>query len=102
MLIEAFAAGVPVVGSDSGEIPHVIGDAGLVIPEADETAWAAAVSNLLGDPGRRADLAARGLERARATFAWPVIARRHLAFFDELPGPGDIPPSEAAFPTVLC
>jgi glycosyltransferase involved in cell wall biosynthesis len=102
MLIEAFAAGVPVLGSDSGEIPHVVADAGLIIPEADETAWAAAVSNLLGDPGRRADLAARGLERARATFAWPVVARRHLAFFDELLGSGGISPSGEAFPTVRC
>src|SRR5579883_2802563 len=35
MLVEGFAAGVPVVGSDSGEIPYVIGDNGVVVPEAD-------------------------------------------------------------------
>jgi glycosyltransferase involved in cell wall biosynthesis len=84
MLIEAFACGVAVVGSDSGEIPYVIADAGLVVPEADESAWVAALSALLEDPARRAELAARGLGRAREVFAWPVIARRHLAFFDEL------------------
>lgn len=92
MLVEAFACGVPVVGSDSGEIPHVIGDAGVVVPEADEAAWTAALAALLESPARRAELADRGLARARQ-FSWPVIARRHLEFFDELldrrPHPSD-------------
>ena len=83
MLVEAFACGVPVVGSDSGEIPHVIDAAGSVVPEADENAWAAILAALLESPGRRAELAARGLLRAQH-FAWPAVARRHLDFFDEL------------------
>jgi glycosyltransferase involved in cell wall biosynthesis len=84
MLLEAFACGVPVVGSDSGEIPHVIADAGRVVGEADRARWAAALAELLDSPARRADLAARGRARAEAAFAWPVVARRHLDFFDEL------------------
>ena len=40
MIIEAFACGVPVVGSDSGEIPFVIGDAGRVVAETDVAGWA--------------------------------------------------------------
>jgi glycosyltransferase involved in cell wall biosynthesis len=84
MLIEAFACGVPVIGSDSGEIPHVIGSTGLVIGETDELGWATAIGDLLDSPDRRADLATRGRDRAETEFAWPVIARRHLAFFDEL------------------
>ena len=40
MVIEAFACGVPVLGSDSGEIPYVIGDAGKVLPENDAGIWA--------------------------------------------------------------
>jgi glycosyltransferase involved in cell wall biosynthesis len=84
MLIEAMACGVPVAGSDSGEIPFVIRDAGLVLPEADSGSWAAALGSLLESPDRRRELAAAGLARARSHFAWPVIARRHLEFFELL------------------
>ena len=84
MLIEAFGCGVPVVASDSGEIPHVVADAGRVVAEADEPAWVSALAELLENPASRDDLRRRGLERAHAHYAWPVIARRHLDFFDEL------------------
>lgn len=84
MVVEAFAAGVPVVGSDSGEIPFVVGDAGVVVGENDEAGWARAVGELLADPARRRELADRGLHRARDEFAWPVVARRHLDFFERL------------------
>jgi glycosyltransferase involved in cell wall biosynthesis len=84
MLVEAFACGVPVIGSDSGEIPHVLGDAGLVAREGDEAAWGRALAGLLESPARRGELAVRGMERARARFAWPVVARQHLDFFERL------------------
>jgi glycosyltransferase involved in cell wall biosynthesis len=83
MLVEAFACGVPVVGSDSGEIPHVIGDAGLVVDEADVAGWASALAEVIENPGRRRELAARGLDRVRE-FTWPAVARRHLDFFEEV------------------
>jgi glycosyltransferase involved in cell wall biosynthesis len=86
MLIEAFAAGVPVVGSDSGEIPFVIADAGVVLPEADEAAWAATLTELLESPAKRAELSARGLDRAHERFTWPVVARQHVEFFDSVLG----------------
>jgi glycosyltransferase involved in cell wall biosynthesis len=85
MLVEAFACGVPVIGSDSGEIPHVIGDAGLVAGERDPAGWQAAMASLLESPARRAELAARGLQRVRQRYAWPLIARQYLDFFDEVP-----------------
>jgi glycosyltransferase involved in cell wall biosynthesis len=84
MLVEAFACGVPVLGSDSGEIPHVIGDAGVGVGEADRDGWVNALGRLIDSPAERAELSRRGRERAEAHFAWPVVARRHLAFFDEL------------------
>jgi phosphatidylinositol alpha-1,6-mannosyltransferase len=86
MLIEAMACGVPVVASDSGEMPAVVGDAGLVVGERDVTAWAAAIDRLLENEALRRAYAASGLERAHTRFAWPVIARAHLAFFEILTG----------------
>jgi phosphatidylinositol alpha-1,6-mannosyltransferase len=86
MLIEAMACGVPVLASDSGEMPSVVGDAGIVIGERDVTAWAAAIDRLLENDGLRRAHTASGLERAHARFAWPVVARAHLAFFDTLTG----------------
>ena len=86
MLIEAMACGVPVLASSSGEMPHVVGDAGIVLPEADDGAWADAIDQLLEDGVRRAELTARALERVRAHYAWPVVARAHLEFFEDLLG----------------
>jgi len=84
MLIEAMACGVPVIASDSGEIPHVVQDAGLVLPEGDPAAWAETIDRVAADDTLRADLSTRGLARARAEFAWPIVARRHLDFFEEV------------------
>jgi glycosyltransferase involved in cell wall biosynthesis len=86
VLIEAFACGVAVVGSDSGEVPHVIGDAGLVVGEADVEGWRAALGRLLDDPALRREYAERGRARAHAAYACSVVARRHLEFFDALMG----------------
>ncbi|MEO6392211.1 MAG: glycosyltransferase family 4 protein [Pyrinomonadaceae bacterium] len=84
MLIEAFACGVPVIASDSGEIPRVVGDAGLIVGESDGAGWVDALSRMLSQPDLRAEYAAKGRARAETEFAWPLIARRHLDFFDEL------------------
>jgi glycosyltransferase involved in cell wall biosynthesis len=87
MLIEAFACGVPVVGSDSGEIPHVVADTGYIVGERDRHGWTDTIARLLADPDRRADLARRGRQRAVTSFAWPIVARQYLDFFDDLTGP---------------
>jgi glycosyltransferase involved in cell wall biosynthesis len=84
MLIEAFACGVPVIGSDSGEIPYVIQEAGVVVGEKDEQGWVQALSDLLESPCQRAELGAQGLHRSHSVYAWPVIAKQYLEFFTEL------------------
>jgi phosphatidyl-myo-inositol dimannoside synthase len=84
MLIEAMACGVPVIASRSGEIPFVVGDSGVLVNERAAAEWTAAIEALIGDAARRADLAARGRSRVHERFALPVVARAHLAFFEEL------------------
>ncbi|MCP3058565.1 glycosyltransferase family 4 protein [Myxococcus sp. K38C18041901] len=84
MLAESFACGVPVLASTSGEIPHTVGDAGRLLPEADDSAWARALSDVLESPELRRELSSRGREWAVRRFSWPVVARAHLDFFEEL------------------
>jgi glycosyltransferase involved in cell wall biosynthesis len=86
VLIEAFACETAVIGSDSAEIPNVIGDAGLIVPEGDVGALRHALASLMDDPARRADLARRGRERALARYTNRKIAEADLKFFEELAG----------------
>jgi len=82
VLIEAMASGVPVVGSDSGEIPRVIGDAGIVVPEGDGPALASAIARVHEDASLRADLSLRGRARAVDLFANRKIAERTLHAYE--------------------
>ena len=82
MLIEAMAAGVAIAASDSGEIPYVVSDAGIVVPEGDAAAWTRAIDRLLTNDRAREDFVRRGLDRARQCFSWPIVAQRHLEFFE--------------------
>ena len=84
VLIEAMASGVPVIGSDSGAIPEVIGDAGLVVPEGDVEALAEALRRLVSTPGLRTDLASRGRGRVLADYTNGIIARRLAVFWQDL------------------
>ena len=86
MVIEAFACGVPVIASDSGEIPHVVDGAGVIVAEKNLEAWTRALETLLDDDARRIRLGAAGLERADSVYSWRVVAKQYLEFFDELVG----------------
>ncbi|SFW42864.1 glycosyltransferase family 4 protein [Amycolatopsis australiensis] len=68
-LLEAMAAGVPVVHTDVPALAEVAGGAGLMVPRGDAAALAAALREVLGSPSRAAGLVRAGRERARA-FTW--------------------------------
>lgn len=84
MLVEAMACGVAVIGSDSGEIPNVIGEAGLVVPEGNVAALRAAIGRLRDDSGERRRLAALGRARVLARFTQEAIARRTYEVYEEM------------------
>jgi glycosyltransferase involved in cell wall biosynthesis len=86
VLIEAMACGVAVVGSSSGEIPWVIGDAGAVFKEGDTAELTATLAGLLTDEERRHELAQRGRERVLARFTQAHVAEATAAVYREMLG----------------
>jgi glycosyltransferase involved in cell wall biosynthesis len=79
MAAEAMAAGVPVVAYDSGALPEVIGDTGVIVPEGDRTALVAAIHRVLADPR---DLAMRARKRASAIYRWDAVAGRMVELYE--------------------
>lgn len=86
VLAEAMACGVPVVGSDSGAIPEVIGEAGLVAKEDDARALAQALETALFDGETQERLKRRGLERAEAELSVSAMARQLTQFYARVLG----------------
>jgi glycosyltransferase involved in cell wall biosynthesis len=84
VLIEAMACGVPVVGSRSGEIPHVIGQAGLTFTEGDVQELRGRLSQLMDDLSLHADLAKRGRERVLAHYTQARIATETYEVYRQL------------------
>lgn len=84
VLIEAMACQVPVIGSDSGEIPQVIAGAGLIFPEGDIAALKGCLLHLMADAELRIDLAKRGYERVLQHYTNRAIAQRQLTFYQSL------------------
>ena len=83
MLIEAFACGVTVVASDSGEIPFVVGDSGFIVPENDVAAWSATLERLLRDSKLRIEMGAKGRAHVER-YSARTIARQYVDFYQEL------------------
>ncbi len=81
VLVEAMALGVPVIGSDSGEIPAVVADAGLVFPEGDADALRDRIRRLMHDPELRAELTRRGQARAATRYTNRAIAEETRAIY---------------------
>ncbi len=81
VLLEAMAAGLPVVASDiPGYRQLVPAEAGRLVPPADPDALAAVLAGLLADAGLRRRLGEAG-RRAAAAYAWPRVAQHVLAAY---------------------
>jgi glycosyltransferase involved in cell wall biosynthesis len=78
--LEAMSCGTPVLAGRAGALPEVVGDAGVLTDPSDAGTMADALSRLLADAGRRADLRDRGLERARG-FTWARTAQQTVAAY---------------------
>jgi glycosyltransferase involved in cell wall biosynthesis len=80
-VVEAMACGVPVVASDSGEIPNVVGDAGLIFREGDVVALTEKLRRLLCDRAIRAHLAQQGRQRTLDRYSLECVVEQHLAMY---------------------
>jgi glycosyltransferase involved in cell wall biosynthesis len=85
MLIEAFACGVPVIASDSGEIPYLVAGAGSIVAERDVVGLSIEIGRYLRDPEHRSRMAALGRNRA-AQFSVDESARMYEEYFLSLAG----------------
>lgn len=86
VLIEAMACEVPVVGSDSGEIPFVVGEAGLVFGEGRSDQLRAHLERLLESADLRLSLATKGRDRVLTCFTQRRVAEATYRFYSEVLG----------------
>jgi len=84
VLVEAMACGVPVVGSDCGEIPNVIGEAGLLFPEGDADALLEALRRLQEDLSLRLRLSHLGRQRVLERYTQKKVAARTWEVYKQL------------------
>ncbi len=84
VIIEAMSCQVPVIGSNSGEIPHVIGDAGLVFPEGDVKALANCLLQLIEKPEFAQNIGLMGYTKVIAQYTNKALAKQQLEFYQEV------------------
>lgn len=84
VIIEAFASKVPVIGSDSGEIPNVIGNAGIIFEEGNEAQLSAAIMSLVKDSELYRSCAEKGYKRAAENFTNEIIADKLNKIYNQL------------------
>jgi L-malate glycosyltransferase len=84
VIIEAMACQVPVIGSDSGEIPNVIADGGLVFPEGNVDELRDRLNQLMSDRHLAQEIGDRGYQRAMVKYTNSALAKDLLAFYRSL------------------
>ncbi len=81
---EAMACGTPVISTDGGALPEVVGDCGIVVPAGNSAALADAIKQLLDDPALRDEYGLRGRQRILKTFCWKVAAQHFTHYYQKV------------------
>ncbi|MFQ5945691.1 MAG: glycosyltransferase [Anaerolineae bacterium] len=84
VLIEAMACGVPVIGSDAGAIPEVLGEAGLTFPDGDIQALSETIDRVRTDSQLASRLVQRGRERVLERFTQAQVAEKTYRVYQGL------------------
>ena len=85
-ILEAMAAGLPVVASRVGGVPELVvdGETGILVDPGDAGALARALERLLGDPGLRQRLGSAGRERVDREFDVAAFRNAHVRLYESL------------------
>jgi glycosyltransferase involved in cell wall biosynthesis len=81
---EAMSCGVPVISTNGGALPEVVGDAGIIVPVRDADAIAAAITDLLANESKRVRLGLAGRERILNHFSWQVAAQQMVQHYEAI------------------
>jgi glycosyltransferase involved in cell wall biosynthesis len=84
VIIEAMACGVPVIGSDSGAIPDVIGQDGLIFPEGDSEALLSHLRTVQRSRSMRQELGQRGRDRVKKNYTQAQVAAQTVDIYRSL------------------
>ena len=78
---EALSCGVPLVATDGGSLPEVVGDAGIIVPHSNPAALARAIDALLRDENRRDDMSVKARQHILDNFKWERCAREVVQLY---------------------
>ena len=84
VIIEAMACKIPVVGSDSGEIPVVIGDAGLIFKSGDCHSLHSKLMQVYNDQSLAVKIAEAGYQRVKEKYSWAVVGEQIINLWFEI------------------
>ncbi|WP_019931744.1 glycosyltransferase family 4 protein [Nocardia sp. BMG111209] len=81
--VEAMASGAALVASRAGALPEVVGDCAVLVEPGNVEELAAAIGDLLADPGRTAELGTAGRRRALSVYSWESVAAQTVSVYEE-------------------
>ncbi|MCZ6503648.1 MAG: glycosyltransferase family 4 protein [Gammaproteobacteria bacterium] len=83
---EAMACGLPVISTDGGALPEVVGNCGIIVPTRNELAIANAIKELLGNTDRQIQLGCKARARILELFSWKIAAQNMVELYSCLAG----------------
>lgn len=81
---EAMSCGIPVISSDGGALPEIVGDAGVIVPAGNAQALEKAIGELLQNPEKREEIGKRGRQRILERFSWDVAAQEMTQYYRDV------------------